>query len=74
MSLVPLVIIVHLLYNRNHIALIPTSALISLFLFGIEELSIQLEEPFSILPIKQLVDKIGMTGIEIQQWWEAKQT
>jgi predicted membrane chloride channel (bestrophin family) len=42
----------------NHIAMIPTTAAISVFLFGIEELATQLEEPFTILPMQVFCDKI----------------
>jgi ion channel-forming bestrophin family protein len=42
----------------NHIAMIPTTAVISVFLFGIEELATQLEEPFTILPMQVFCDKI----------------
>lgn len=43
----------------NHWAMIPATALIGFFLLGIEELGIQLEEPFSVLP------QIGMTNNSI---------
>jgi predicted membrane chloride channel (bestrophin family) len=43
----------------NHIGLIPASAGLALFLFGIEELATQMEEPFSILPMQAFCDKIG---------------
>jgi len=36
----------------NHWATIPAEFLISFFLFGIEEVGIQIEEPFSILPLE----------------------
>ena len=36
----------------NHIDTIPVTAVLSLFLFGIEELATQLEEPFTILPMQ----------------------
>jgi putative membrane protein len=42
----------------NHIDLIPVTAVLSLFLFGIEELATQLEEPFTILPMQAFCDKI----------------
>ena len=42
----------------NHIAMIPATAVISTFLFGIEELATQLEEPFTILPMQAFCDKI----------------
>lgn len=46
------------LQSWNHIALIPTVALLSIFLLGIEELATQLEEPFTILPMQGFCDKI----------------
>jgi ion channel-forming bestrophin family protein len=42
----------------NHIAMIPATAIFSIFLFGIEELATQLEEPFTILPMQAFSDKI----------------
>ncbi len=42
----------------NHINLLPVTAFLSLFLFGIEELATQLEEPFTILPMQAFCDKI----------------
>lgn len=63
----------------NHIYLIPVMATISLFLFGIEELATQLEEPFTILPMQVFCDKIynwcteiasfapGDNGMQIRQ-------
>ncbi|GFH56226.1 hypothetical protein CTEN210_12702 [Chaetoceros tenuissimus] len=42
----------------NHINLIPVMTILSLFLFGIEELATQLEEPFTILPMQGFCDKI----------------
>ena len=38
----------------NHLGVLPASTLIAIFLFGIEELAVQLEEPFSILPLEVL--------------------
>ena len=52
----------------NHIALIPTTAAISVFLFGIEELATQLEEPFTILPMQAFCDKIYNWCNEIVSW------
>jgi len=40
----------------NHLATIPSSALIVFFLLGIEELGLQIEEPFGILPLEAFVD------------------
>ena len=42
----------------NHIDMIPITSVLSLFLFGIEELATQLEEPFTILPMQAFCDKI----------------
>jgi len=52
----------------NHIAEIPAIALASVFLFGIEELATQLEEPFTILPMQGFCDKIGANCDEIVSW------
>jgi hypothetical protein len=38
--------------------LIPAAAIVSLFLFGIAELAVQLEEPFSILPLQSFCDSV----------------
>ena len=45
-------------FTWNSIGLIPTTAVLSIFLFGIEELATQLEEPFTILPMQAFCDKI----------------
>ena len=52
----------------NHITMIPATALISVMLFGIEELATQLEEPFTILPMQGFCDKIGANCDEIVSW------
>lgn len=52
----------------NHIGLIPATAVISLFLLGIEELATQMEEPFTILPMQAFCDKIGSWCNEIVSW------
>jgi len=52
----------------NHIGLIPTCAVISFFFFGIDELAIQLEEPFSILPLQNMTDRIGLSAEEHVEW------
>lgn len=38
--------------------MIPAHFFLSIFLFGIEELATQLEEPFTILPMQAFCDKI----------------
>lgn len=52
----------------NHVAMIPSVAIISLFLMGISELAISLEEPFSILPLIGISNKIGVNTDEIATW------
>ena len=39
-------------------AVIPASSILAFFLFGVDELSMQLEEPFSILPMQHFCDQI----------------
>ena len=57
----------------NHVAMIPSALLISYFLFGIEELSIQLEEPFSILPLGEIVENIQLVAQEHLDWYRQQQ-
>jgi len=52
----------------NHVAMIPATTVISVFLFGIEELGTQLEEPFTILPMQAFCDKIYNWCNEIVTW------
>lgn len=52
----------------NHIAMIPATAVLSVFLFGIEELATQMEEPFTILPMQAFCDKIYNWCMEIVSW------
>jgi len=40
----------------NHIGLVPCSAILAFFYFGIEELAVTLEEPFSILAMDKFTD------------------
>jgi predicted membrane chloride channel (bestrophin family) len=42
----------------NHLAMIPATAIISIMLFGIEEIGTQLEEPFTLLPMQAFCDKV----------------
>lgn len=56
--LLPFALYEHFAASWNHIAMIPATAIISVFMFGIEELATQLEEPFTILPMQIFCDKI----------------
>jgi len=52
----------------NHLGMIPAMAVISTFLFGIEEIGTQLEEPFTVLPMQAFCDKIYNWCMEIMTW------
>lgn len=52
----------------NHIGMIPASLFISFFLFGIEELAMQVEEPFSILPLHVMTNNIGLSCKDYVVW------
>lgn len=52
----------------NHMAEVPAMALLSIFLFGIEELAVQLEEPFSILPLDRLCSGLLETADDALVW------
>jgi len=49
----------------NHVAVVPATTLVAIFFFGIEELAVQLEEPFSILPLLKLCDGVWDSGVEL---------
>lgn len=52
----------------NHTALIPSMAVISVMLLGLEEIGTQLEEPFTVLPMQAFCDKIYGWCMEIMSW------
>jgi predicted membrane chloride channel (bestrophin family) len=56
-------------YTWNHIGMIPATVVISFFLLGIEELGIQLEEPFSLLPQHKITNGIGLSAEEHVDWF-----
>ena len=47
---------------------VPAAALLALFLFGIEELAVQLEEPFSILPLEKYCIEIRTSNAKMIEW------
>ena len=53
----------------DHLLLIPAVALFAFFLFGTEELAIQLEEPFSVLPLSTIAAGIGLSAKEHLDWY-----
>jgi ion channel-forming bestrophin family protein len=52
----------------NHIGMLPTMAVMTLLLFGTDELATQMDEPFTILPMQAFCDKIGNWCNEIVSW------
>jgi predicted membrane chloride channel (bestrophin family) len=56
MVLLPLALWGPMAGSWNHWATIPATTILAIFLFGIEELGIQIEEPFGILPLEALCD------------------
>lgn len=52
----------------NHILIVPATIVISVMLFGIEEIGTQLEEPFTLLPMQAFCDKIYNWCMEITSW------
>lgn len=61
-------------YTWNHVGIIPASFLVSAFLFGIDILAVELEEPFSVLPMQAFCDKIGANLDEIVGWEPGKES
>jgi len=70
LSLLPFALYEPCKESWNHVMMVPISAILSLFLFGIEELATQMEEPFTILPMQAFCDKIGNWCQEIVSWRE----
>jgi len=66
--LLPLALYEPFAYTWNHIGMIPASALIAGFLFGIEEISIMLEEPFSILALPGMVASMKGFSEQLPEW------
>jgi hypothetical protein len=52
----------------NHLSMIPAMTVVSVMLFGIEEIGTQLEEPFTLLPMQSFCDKIFNWCMEITSW------
>ncbi len=54
----------------NHVGMIPAIAIICFLFFGIEEIAVSLEEPFSILPLDELVLEFQENAAETIEWME----
>lgn len=57
----------------NHILLIPSQLLTCFLFFGIEEIAVSLEEPFSILPLDEFVEEIYENIEDTTKWMEEEQ-
>lgn len=55
-------------HTWNHIGMIPCASAVAFFFFGIEELAVSLEEPFSILPMHAMTNGINLSAQEYSQW------
>lgn len=51
---------------NSHFVMVPIATLVAVFFFGIEELGIQIEEPFSILPIDDVIETIDSRLCQMQ--------
>ncbi|KAK1744478.1 bestrophin family protein [Skeletonema marinoi] len=54
----------------NHTGMIPAICIICFLFFGIEEIAVSLEEPFSILPLNELVEEFQENAQETIEWME----
>lgn len=55
----------------NHVLMIPAICIICFLFFGIEEIAVSLEEPFSILPMDEMVEELQMNIEDTMEWMEA---
>ena len=56
----------------NHIGMIPAICIICFLFFGIEEIAVSLEEPFSILPLDEMVEEFRENAQEQFCGWKKK--
>mmetsp|Transcript_10636 Transcript_10636/g.18689 ORF Transcript_10636/g.18689 Transcript_10636/m.18689 type:complete len:441 (-) Transcript_10636:177-1499(-) len=68
MTLMPLALYDVFAGSWNHIALLPAMTLLTFLFFGIEEIAVSLEEPFSILPLDELVDDVWVSIDDVLEW------
>lgn len=54
----------------NHIGMIPAICIICFLFFGIEEIAVSLEEPFSILPLDEMVEEFRENAQDTVLWME----
>ena len=54
----------------NHTGMIPAICVICFLFFGIEEIAVSLEEPFSILPLDEMVEEFQENAKETIEWME----
>ena len=68
MSLMPFALYDTFAGSWNHIAMLPAMAILTFLFFGIEEIAVSLEEPFSILPIEEMVEEVWVSAGEVTEW------
>lgn len=68
MTLMPLGLYDVFASSWNHLALLPAMALLTFLFFGIEEIAVSLEEPFSILPLEELVEDVWVSMEDVLEW------
>lgn len=52
----------------NHTLMIPCVAILAFLFFGIEEIAVYLEEPFSILPLDEMVEEVYSSINDVSLW------
>mmetsp|Transcript_63130 Transcript_63130/g.93671 ORF Transcript_63130/g.93671 Transcript_63130/m.93671 type:complete len:466 (+) Transcript_63130:135-1532(+) len=68
--LLPLALYDTLGCNWNHLGAVFASALISFLFFGVEEIAVFLEEPFTIMPLDKFTDDVRLSVEEAMEWME----
>ena len=57
----------------NHVGMIPAICVICFLFFGIEEIAVSLEEPFSILPLCEMVQEFQENARDTIEWMDEEQ-
>lgn len=68
MTLMPLAFYDIFKTSWNHIFMIPSICIICFLFFGIEEIAVSLEEPFSILPMDEFVEELALNTEDAVEW------
>ncbi|CAB9515397.1 UPF0187 protein [Seminavis robusta] len=68
MSLMPFALYDVFERSWNHFLMIPCIAVLTFLFFGIEEIAVYLEEPFSILPLDEMVEEVYDSIEDVTEW------